>query len=107
MNTGGESNVLERRPIFWFYGSSSIAYGIKDNAFFLFITDLREPSSWRSGLLGQPGPSHRHRLGRADRPFARPLVRQNTVETGPATPVYVRRSVHSASQFLCAVQSPA
>ena len=24
---------LERRPVFWFYGSSSIAYGIKDNAF--------------------------------------------------------------------------
>jgi Na+/melibiose symporter-like transporter len=29
-----ESQVpLERRPIFWFYGSASMAYGIKDNAF--------------------------------------------------------------------------
>ena len=65
-----------------------IIHSLRDQGqrIFLFITDLREPSSWRSGLLGQPGPSHRHRLGRADRPLARPLVRQNTVETGPATP---------------------
>ncbi|MEM7020725.1 MAG: MFS transporter [Pseudomonadota bacterium] len=27
------SKPLERQPIFWFYGSASIAYGIKDNAF--------------------------------------------------------------------------
>ena len=27
------SAPLEKRPIFWFYGSSSMAYGIKDNAF--------------------------------------------------------------------------
>ena len=25
--------ALKERPIFWFYGSASIAYGIKDNAF--------------------------------------------------------------------------
>ena len=25
--------ALKKRPIFWFYGSASIAYGIKDNAF--------------------------------------------------------------------------
>ena len=28
-----ESVSLEKKPIFWFYGSSSMAYGIKDNAF--------------------------------------------------------------------------
>ena len=28
-----ESASLEKKPIFWFYGSSSMAYGIKDNAF--------------------------------------------------------------------------
>ena len=27
------SASLEKRAIFWFYGSSSMAYGIKDNAF--------------------------------------------------------------------------
>ena len=49
MNTGGESNVLERRPIFWFYGSSSIAYGIKDNAFsYLLLTFANQ-------ALGVPG----------------------------------------------------
>ena len=107
MNTGGESNVLERRPIFWFYGSSSIAYGIKDNAFsYLLLTFANQ-------ALGVPGYLASLALAIAivwdalTDPFARPLVRQNTVETRPATPVYVRRSVHSASQFLCAVQSPA
>lgn len=31
-NTSGGVD-LKKRPIFWFYGSASIAYGIKDNAF--------------------------------------------------------------------------
>ena len=49
MNTGSEGNVLERRPIFWFYGSSSIAYGIKDNAFsYLLLTFANQ-------ALGVPG----------------------------------------------------
>ncbi|MCP5181851.1 MAG: MFS transporter [Pseudomonadales bacterium] len=33
MNTTPARQPLERRPIFWFYGCASIAYGIKDNAF--------------------------------------------------------------------------
>ena len=28
-----QASRLKKRPIFWFYGSASIAYGIKDNAF--------------------------------------------------------------------------
>ena len=31
--SGSHERPLERRPIFWFYGSASMAYGIKDNAF--------------------------------------------------------------------------
>lgn len=35
-STEAEQNTniaLEKQPVFWFYGSSAIAYGIKDNAF--------------------------------------------------------------------------
>ena len=44
-----ESTSLEKKPIFWFYGSSSMAYGIKDNAFsyVLFI--------FANQALGVPG----------------------------------------------------
>jgi Na+/melibiose symporter-like transporter len=49
MNSGDEQKALERRPIFWFYGSSSIAYGIKDNAFsYLLLTFANQ-------ALGVPG----------------------------------------------------
>ena len=40
---------LERQPIFWFYGSASIAYGIKDNAFSYLLL------IFANQVLGVPG----------------------------------------------------
>lgn len=40
---------LERRPVFWFYGSASIAYGIKDNAFSYLLL------IFANQVLGVPG----------------------------------------------------
>ncbi len=40
---------LERRPVFWFYGSASIAYGIKDNAFSYLLL------IFSNQVLGVPG----------------------------------------------------
>lgn len=40
---------LERRPVFWFYGSASIAYGVKDNAFSYLLL------IFANKVLGIPG----------------------------------------------------
>jgi Na+/melibiose symporter-like transporter len=40
---------LERQPIFWFYGSASMAYGIKDNAFSYLLL------IFSNQVLGVPG----------------------------------------------------
>ena len=40
---------LEKRPIFWFYGSASMAYGIKDNAFSYLLL------IFANQVLGIPG----------------------------------------------------
>ena len=40
---------LERKPIFWFYGSASVAYGIKDNAFSYLLL------IFANQVLGIPG----------------------------------------------------
>ncbi|MCH8258214.1 MAG: MFS transporter, partial [Proteobacteria bacterium] len=40
---------LEKRPIFWFYGSASIAYGIKNNAFSYLLL------IYANQVLGLPG----------------------------------------------------
>ena len=40
---------LERRPIFWFYGSAAVAYGIKDNAFSYLLL------IFSNQVLGIPG----------------------------------------------------
>jgi GPH family glycoside/pentoside/hexuronide:cation symporter len=40
---------LERRPIFWFYGLASVAYGIKDNAFSYLLL------IFANKVLGVPG----------------------------------------------------
>jgi Na+/melibiose symporter-like transporter len=40
---------LERKPIFWFYGSASMAYGIKDNAFSYLLL------IFANQVLGVPG----------------------------------------------------
>ncbi len=44
-----QSVPLERRPIFWFYGSASVAYGIKDNAFSYLLL------IFSNKVLGIPG----------------------------------------------------
>ena len=41
--------ALERRPIFWFYGSASLAYGIKNNAFSYLLL------IYANQVLGVPG----------------------------------------------------
>jgi glycoside/pentoside/hexuronide:cation symporter, GPH family len=41
--------ALERKPIFWFYGSASVAYGIKDNAFSYLLL------IFANQVLGVPG----------------------------------------------------
>ncbi|MFM7121563.1 MAG: MFS transporter, partial [Gammaproteobacteria bacterium] len=48
---GGQRGTvpLERRPVFWFYGSASIAYGIKDNAFSYLLL------IFANQVLGVPG----------------------------------------------------
>lgn len=43
------SPVLERNPTFWFYGSASIAYGIKNNAFSYLLL------IYANQVLGLPG----------------------------------------------------
>lgn len=43
------SNVVEKQPIFWFYGSASIAYGIKNNAFSYLLL------IYSNQVLGLPG----------------------------------------------------
>jgi Na+/melibiose symporter-like transporter len=40
---------LEKRPVFWFYGSASMAYGIKDNAFSYLLL------IFANQVLGIPG----------------------------------------------------
>jgi len=43
------SRPLERQPIFWFYGSASVAYGVKDNAFSYLLL------IFANKVLGVPG----------------------------------------------------
>jgi Na+/melibiose symporter-like transporter len=43
------SSVLEKQPIFWYYGSASIAYGIKNNAFSYLLL------IYANQVLGLPG----------------------------------------------------
>jgi hypothetical protein len=40
---------LEKRPIFWFYGSAAMAYGIKNNAFSYLLL------IYANQVLGIPG----------------------------------------------------
>lgn len=48
--SGAQHTVpLERQPIFWFYGSASVAYGIKDNAFSYLLL------IFANQVLGVPG----------------------------------------------------
>jgi len=51
MQTGPDQSAkpLERQPIFWFYGSASVAYGIKDNAFSYLLL------IFANQVLGIPG----------------------------------------------------
>ncbi|MDK1023107.1 MAG: MFS transporter [Gammaproteobacteria bacterium] len=49
IKTTRNSNVLEKQPIFWFYGSASIAYGIKNNAFSYLLL------IYSNQVLGLPG----------------------------------------------------
>ncbi|MCZ6855403.1 MAG: MFS transporter [Gammaproteobacteria bacterium] len=44
-----DERPLERRPIFWFYGSAAVAYGIKDNAFSYLLL------IFSNQVLGIPG----------------------------------------------------
>jgi GPH family glycoside/pentoside/hexuronide:cation symporter len=44
-----KTDVLEKKPIFWFYGSASIAYGIKNNAFSYLLL------IYANQVLGMPG----------------------------------------------------
>ncbi len=51
-STEAEQNTniaLEKQPVFWFYGSSAIAYGIKDNAFSYLLL------IFANQVLGIPG----------------------------------------------------
>ena len=49
-NTSTDGDTpLERQPIFWFYGSASVAYGIKDNAFSYLLL------IFANQVLGIPG----------------------------------------------------
>ena len=41
--------ILEKNPTFWFYGSASIAYGIKNNAFSYLLL------IYANQVLGLPG----------------------------------------------------
>ncbi len=43
------SDVLEKKPIFWFYGSAAMAYGIKNNAFSYLLL------IYSNQVLGLPG----------------------------------------------------
>jgi hypothetical protein len=43
--------ILEKNPTFWFYGSASIAYGIKNNAFSYLLL------IYANQVLGLPGVS--------------------------------------------------
>ena len=45
----GDTRALEKRPVFWFYGSASMAYGIKDNAFSYLLL------IFANQVLGIPG----------------------------------------------------
>ncbi|MGA1371975.1 MAG: MFS transporter [Pseudomonadales bacterium] len=45
----GAQVPLERRPVFWFYGSAAIAYGVKDNAFSYLLL------IFANQVLGVPG----------------------------------------------------
>lgn len=44
-----DARPLEKRPIFWFYGSAAVAYGIKDNAFSYLLL------IFANKVLGIPG----------------------------------------------------
>ena len=47
--TADMQKPLEKQPIFWFYGSASMAYGIKDNAFSYLLL------IFANQVLGVPG----------------------------------------------------
>lgn len=47
--TAPQSRPLEKNPVFWFYGSASMAYGIKNNAFSYVLL------YYSSQVLGLPG----------------------------------------------------
>ena len=49
INTSSNTDVLEKRPIFWFYGSAAIAYGVKNNAFSYLLL------IYANQVLGLPG----------------------------------------------------
>jgi GPH family glycoside/pentoside/hexuronide:cation symporter len=49
IKTNNSSNVLEKQPVFWYYGSASIAYGIKNNAFSYLLL------IYSNQVLGLPG----------------------------------------------------
>jgi Na+/melibiose symporter-like transporter len=49
IKTKNSPDILEKQPIFWFYGSASIAYGIKNNAFSYLLL------IYANQVLGLPG----------------------------------------------------
>ena len=96
--------ALEKNPTFWYYGSASIAYGIKNNAFsyllliyanqVLGLPVTRRPLRWLLRCCGMQSLT-----------FFGALVGQNPLPIRPAASVYVRRVFPAANHLLRAIQS--
>ena len=109
-NAGSERGLamstvaLEKNPTFWYYGSASIAYGIKNNAFsyllLIYANQVlgclvtRRPLRWLLRCCGMQSLT-----------FFGALVGQNPLPIRSAASVYVCRVFPAANHLLRSIQS--